>query len=75
MKRNYLNKSGKSGVCFFETGKDFIKVWFEKEKSPYLYNYRKPGKKHIEKMKLFAKKGLGLSTYISQHVKENYFSH
>jgi hypothetical protein len=72
--KKYLNKSGKSGVRFYETGKDYIKILFVKESKSYLYNYVKPGKTHVEKMKKLAEEGLGLSTYISQHVKENYFS-
>jgi hypothetical protein len=71
--KKYLNRSGKSGVKYYEIGKDYIKVWFIHADKSYLYNYIKPGKEHVKKMKTLAMAGKGLSTYISQHVGENYF--
>jgi hypothetical protein len=70
----YLNKSGKSGVMSYETGKYFIAIIFNGEPSTYIYNYKLTGKKHVEKMKQLAAQGLGLSTYISQHpdVRDNF---
>jgi len=60
-----------SGIRFFKTGDDYIMVEFTDGKK-YLYNYEKPGKQHIEKMKAFALKGEGLSTYINKYVRNNY---
>lgn len=71
--KKYLNRSGNSGVTYYEIGKDYIKVLFIDMDKTYLYNYIKPGKVHVEKMKKLAVKGLGLSTYISRYVKENYY--
>lgn len=68
----YRNINGGSGVLAYETGKDFIKICFRGDEI-YLYNYAKPGKEHVEEMKALAEKGIGLSTYISQNVRENYF--
>lgn len=67
---NYKNIQGDSGVTAYEPGKDHIKVVFNDV--VYLYTYKKPGKTHVEKMKKLAKDGAGLSTYISQNVKDKY---
>jgi hypothetical protein len=72
MKR-YLNRSGNSGVTYYKIGKDHILVWFIHADKPYLYNYDRPGKEHVERMKALALSGKGLSTYISRHIGENYF--
>ena len=66
----YKNAQGNSGVTAFQLGKEDIKVVFDN--TVYLYSYAKAGKKHVEKMKKLAKAGEGLSTYISQNVKEKY---
>ena len=70
----YKNFSGKSGVLAFETGTDFINIKFTDSHYIYTYNYKKPGKKFVEQLKKLADDGKGLSTYISQEVRENYFS-
>lgn len=69
----YGNKSRKSGVRSFEIGNDYIVVVFE-DGGRYRYTYRSAGKKQIEHMKKLALKGLGLSTFISQYVKDRYES-
>jgi hypothetical protein len=46
-------------------------VRFRKE-GRYLYNYEKPGRSTVEKMKRLAADGRGLSTFISRQVRENY---
>ena len=60
-----------SGVYGFKTGDDYIFIQFT-DGTKYLYNYIKPGKQHVEKMKDYAKEGKGLSTYINKYVRENY---
>lgn len=63
----YSNKSGKnSGVTAYEIGKDFIIVRF-KRSDDYTYSYDSAGKPAVEEMKKRAKRGEGLSTYISQN--------
>lgn len=64
MKR-YRNKSGDSGVVAYESGADYINIEF-KGGANYAYNYLKPGKLAVEKMKALAIKGFGLSTFISR---------
>lgn len=72
MKR-YANRSGTSGVTFFEDGPDFIKVQFgETDDVLYVYDYVAPGAADVERMKVLAVAGRGLGTYISQHVRERY---
>jgi len=70
MKR-YLNKEGHSGVTGYEIGPVSISVEFNNE-AVYIYTYKSAGKKAVEKMKELAAEGRGLSTYISQNVKENF---
>jgi len=70
----YLNKSGISGVVAYEIGPDFIKVKFHHNDYVYLYNYQVPGIFHVEAMKIKALDGLGLATYISKNVHDDYFS-
>ncbi len=69
----YKNKSGNSGVTHYEIGEDFIKVRFQHSDEIYTYNYQIPGKSAVEKMKVLAKDGEGLSTFIAQEVKDDYF--
>jgi hypothetical protein len=71
--REYNNVSGKSGVIAFEIGKDFIHVQFVNDRFTYVYNYVMPGRETVEEMKRLAKSGKGLSTFISQVVRDNYF--
>ncbi len=67
----YKNSSGNSGVTAYETGKTFIRVKFI-EGSVYTYSYKSAGKTHIEKMKVLAESGKGLSGYISKYVKDKF---
>ena len=68
----YKNVSGKSGVVEYEIGADFIKVRFKGPKKIYVYNYASTGKEYIENMKKLAEGGKGLSTFVSQKVRERY---
>ena len=60
-----------SGVRAYELLTDGIKLQFQ-DYSTYLYDYQKPGKYHVEQMKRLAREGSGLTTYVNQHVRENY---
>ncbi len=68
----YLNLSGKSGIISYEIGDDFIEVTF-KDFSVYKYNQIRPGKAGVDHMKILAKSGSGLNSYISSVVKKNYY--
>ena len=67
----YRNIAGNSEVIAYEAGPGFIKIKFI-DGSVYLYTYLNPGKTHVENMKKLAKKGRGLSSYISRYVRVNY---
>ena len=67
----YLNKEGHSGVTGYEINSGSIAVEFNHD-AVYLYTYKSAGKKVIEKMKTLAEGGRGLSTYISQNVKDGF---
>ncbi len=68
----YLNLSGKSGVYAYEIGHDFIQVKFLKTPKIYSYSYRIAGSVHVEQMKILAKQGRGLNTYINKYVYDLY---
>lgn len=68
----YKNISRNSGVKAYSIGEDHIKVRFAGAATVYTYSYRKAGKSHVENMKLLAEKGKGLSTYISQYLRNLY---
>lgn len=67
----YRKLSGNSGVTHYELASDSIKIKFNNG-SVYLYTHAITGEGHISKMKQLATSGKGLSTYISQHVKDRY---
>ena len=67
----YKNLSGNSGVRAYQIRENSIVVEFEGD-GRYLYNYDRPGPRHVEEMKRLALKGEGLSTYISKNVRRKY---
>ena len=67
----YKKLNNNSGVTHFEIGEGSIKILFN-NRSLYLYTDEITGKQHVDKMKVLARQGAGLSTYISKHVKEKY---
>jgi hypothetical protein len=71
MEQYKKNNSGTSGVEFYEIEDDHINVQFI-DGSIYKYSYKKPGKEAVEHMKELALAGEGLTTFINQHVKEDF---
>jgi hypothetical protein len=69
--QRYANRSGHSGVVAYELGADSITVKFTGG-DRYLYDVGSTGADHIARMRELAREGHGLSTYISQHVRERY---
>lgn len=67
----YRNIGGNSGVKSFEIGLDNIIVQFN-DGGTYLYNYVKPGAANVEHMKVLARSGHGLNSFISTIIKKNY---
>ena len=71
MKR-YGNVAGDSGVVAYATTPTSIRVKFQGSDRIYEYSHESAGKAHVERMKRLAETGRGLSTYISQHVADDY---
>ncbi|AMR79508.1 hypothetical protein [Cupriavidus nantongensis] len=67
----YRNLSGRSGIDAYELGPEYIRVRFE-DGRVYTYDYRRPGRSHVEQMKRLAKAGRGLCSYISQEIGRNF---
>lgn len=67
----YANKNGNSNVIAFEIGITWIKVQFATG-SPYTYSYQKAGEIHVERMKVLAREGRGLNSYIMLNCKYSY---
>ncbi|MFM0625763.1 hypothetical protein [Paraburkholderia xenovorans] len=62
----YRNLSGGSGVEAYEIGDDFVAVRF-RHGVVYWYTEASVGTRHVVALKRLARRGQGLSTYISQH--------
>lgn len=69
--QHYANRSGRSGVVAYEIGTDAITVKFMGGER-YEYTVASAGAANIARMCELAEKGLGLSTFISQHARERY---
>lgn len=69
--RRYQDLGKGSGVLAYSIGDDLISVRFVNG-STYDYTYASTGRDNVEQMKVLARAGRGLSTFISQHVGANY---
>ena len=67
----YKNLSGHSGVAAYETTTDSITLTFV-DGGRYLYTSVSVGRAALDRMIALAKAGRGLSTFVSQNVRENY---
>jgi hypothetical protein len=67
----YKTANRDTGVIAYETGKNSISIKF-RDGSVYLYTHTSAGEPAVSEMKILAKKGAGLTTYINQHVREHY---
>ncbi|OON60576.1 hypothetical protein B0920_16495 [Massilia sp. KIM] len=67
----YRNRSGESGVVAYDIGKDSITIQFSGG-DRYLYTERSAGADNIARMRALAEDGRGLSTFISQHIRQRY---
>lgn len=67
----YRNLSKNAGIKSYELLADGIKIQFV-DGSVYLYNIQSTGKRAIQNMQSLARKGIGLTTYINQKVRENF---
>jgi hypothetical protein len=67
----YSNTSGDSSVYAYDTGSDFITVYFTNGKQ-YTYSYKSAGVSNVEQMKNLARAGSGLNSFIMKNCKNNY---
>ena len=67
----YKNLEGSSGVAGYGIGRDYIDVEFTSG-DIYRYTSASAGRTHLATMKKLARAGQGLSTFISQTVREGY---
>jgi hypothetical protein len=70
MKR-YRTADNDTGVIAYEIAKDSVTIKF-RDGSVYVYTDKSAGPAAIAEMKILAKKGAGLTTYINQHVRNLY---
>ncbi|WP_413854228.1 hypothetical protein, partial [Candidatus Ruminimicrobium bovinum] len=70
----YANKEGNSTIVAYETGANFVRVYFSSSYiyNTYTYTYKIAGKENIEKMKKLALEGKGLQSYIMKNVRDKY---
>lgn len=68
----YKDIDNDSGVEAFEIKPDYIDVKFKGTAKVYRYSYASAGQDNVEKMKILAKNGEGLNSFIMKHVKFKY---
>lgn len=68
---HYMNIDGDSGVSGYEIGIDFIRVQFSTG-SIYLYTYDSAGQDKIDRMKVLARMGDGLNSFINTSARRLY---
>jgi len=66
---NYSDTGGNSGISAYEIGADYVSVQFSNTGKVYTYSYAKAGKYHVDQMKILARSGSGLNSYIMRNVK------
>jgi len=66
---NYGDTGGNSGIAAYEIGADYVSVQFTNTGKVYTYSYAKAGKSHVDQMKILARSGSGLNSYIMRNVK------
>ena len=69
--KKYEDLSGRGGVTGYKNLLRGIILEYQ-HKDQYLYDYEKPGKNHVEQMKILAESGKGLTTYVNENVRDNY---
>jgi hypothetical protein len=72
MKIPYKHGNPNAGILNYEIAHNGIILEFEDRKHRYLYTAEKPGPHHLQEMLRLAFEGRGLTTYVNQHVRENY---
>jgi hypothetical protein len=69
----YRNLHGDSNIISYEITEDSIHVVFrEGKRRHYLFDYSRPGKAMVDRMKALAAQGFGLNSYIGTTIGKNY---
>jgi hypothetical protein len=68
----YLNLDGDSGVAAYDIAPGAIAVMFV-DGDVYIYTDASTGRATVEQMQALARRGRGLSTFISRYVRDRYF--
>ena len=63
----YLNRSVNSPVTHYQIEDTYIIIWFGGKS--YTYSYKKAGSANVETMKVHARRGSGLSAYITRNAR------
>lgn len=66
----YKNLNGNSDVEAFKISDYKIEIKYKGAAKKVTYSYVRAGKYHVEKMKEFAQRGYGLSSYINQNCRK-----
>lgn len=69
MKTKYFNASGESSITHYEIHENGISIWFKHSENPYIYPIDLIGEAHFEALKIRAKVGFGLNSYIMRQLK------
>jgi hypothetical protein len=72
MKMPYKSRNPNAGVLNYEVVGRSIVLEFADHRCRYVYDEILPGAVHVRAMIQLAKRGKGLTTYVNQHVRENY---
>ena len=67
----YLNLGGNSNIKEYSIGQDYIDVVFGSG-SLYRYSYKSAVKDKVEQMKILARKGVSLNSYIMRCARMDY---
>jgi len=67
----YKDIDGDSGVHSYECGKDYISVKFSIG-GTYTYTYQSAKAENVEQMKILARSGNGLNSFINKNVRKLY---
>lgn len=68
---SYKNLHSNSNIVAFDIGNDCISVKFFGGEI-YRYSYKRAGVDKVERMKILARQGFGLNSYIMRFVKYDY---
>jgi hypothetical protein len=67
----YKNLGGNSNIRAYSIGRDYIEVVFGGGEI-YRYSYRSAGTTKVEQMKVLARQGFGLNSYIMRNARKDY---